>query len=148
MLLCIQELRTGEYECDCKDKVVLDVGGFEGESAAYFWIKGAKKIIIYEPVTTHVEFIKENVMLNHIKAEIHQSGIGNQDGTQIIQYNKTDPGFGILSKGPNRIEIKIKDISKVIEESGAEIAKFDCEGSEEYLVDVPAEKRFSKNFRV
>lgn len=139
MLVCVQELRTGEYECDCQDKVVLDVGGFEGESAAYFWIKGAKKIIIYEPVATHIESIKKNVTLNHIKAEIHQTGIGNQNGTQIIQYNETDPGFGILSKGQNRIEIKISDTSKVIEESGADLAKFDCEGAEECLVHVPAE---------
>ena len=43
MLVCIQEQRTGEYECDCNGKVVLDIGGFEGESAAYFWMKGAKK---------------------------------------------------------------------------------------------------------
>jgi FkbM family methyltransferase len=139
MLVCIQELRTGEYDCDCKDKVILDIGGFEGESAAYFWNKGAKKIIIYEPVATHIEFIKKNVMLNHIEAEIHQSGIGNQNGTQIIHFNETDPGFGILSKGAKSVEIKITDVSKVIEESGAEISKFDCEGAEESLVGVPAE---------
>lgn len=43
MLFCVQELKTGEYECDCQNKVVLDIGGFEGESAAYFWSKKAKK---------------------------------------------------------------------------------------------------------
>ncbi len=139
MLVCIHELRTGEYECDYKDKVVLDIGGFEGESAVYFWLKGAKKVIIYEPVATHVELIKKNVMLNNVEAEIHQKGIGNKNGTQIIHYNETDPGFGILCKGPNYIEIKISEVSKVIEESGAEIAKFDCEGAEEYIVGVPVE---------
>jgi FkbM family methyltransferase len=117
----------------------LDVGGFEGESAAYFWSKGAKKVIIYEPVSTHIEFIKKNIKLNHIEAEIHQSGIGNQDGTQTIHFNETDPGFGILSKGPKTIEIKITDASKVIQESGAQIGKFDCEGAEESLVSVPSE---------
>lgn len=139
MLACIRELRTGEYDCDCEGKVVLDVGGFEGESAAYFWAKGAKKVIIYEPVRAHMEFIQKNVLLNHVEAEIHPSGIGNQNGTQIIQYNETDPGFGILCRGINRLEIKITDISKVILESGADIAKFDCEGAEECLVSVPAE---------
>lgn len=139
MLVCIQELRTGEYEYNYKDKVVLDIGGFEGESAAYFWGKGAKKIIIYEPVAAHVEFIKKNVALNHIEAEIHPSGIGNQNGTQTIQYNETDPGFGILCKGAKSTEIKITDVSKVIDESGAEIGKFDCEGAEESLVGVKAE---------
>jgi len=139
MLVCLQELRTGEYECDCRGKVVLDVGGFEGESAVYFWSKGAKKIVIYEPVLAHVEFIRKNVELNHIDAEIHQSGIGNQNGTQIIQYNETDPGFGILSKGPKKTEINISDVSGVINESGAEIGKFDCEGAEISLVNVPDE---------
>ena len=139
MLVCLQELKTGEYECDCKDKVILDVGGFEGESAAYFWSKGAKKIIIYEPVAEHVEFIKKNVALNHIEAEIHQSGIGNKNGTQTIYFDETDPGFGIMSKGTKTIEIKISDVSEVIEKSGADIGKFDCEGGEESLVSVPAE---------
>lgn len=139
MLICVQELRTDEYECDCKDKVVLDVGGFEGESAAYFWSKGAKKIAIYEPVPAHIEAIKKNVALNHIDAEIHPSGIGKQDGPQTIHFNETDPGCGILSKGAKSLEIKITDVSKVIKESGAQIGKFDCEGAEESLVSVPDE---------
>ena len=74
MLVCIQEQMTGEYECDCRGKVVLDVGGFEGESAVYFWQKGAKKIIVYEPLVEHVEYIDRNVKLNRIDAEIHPSG--------------------------------------------------------------------------
>lgn len=139
MLECLRELRTGEYECDCKGKVVLDVGGFEGESAAYFWAKGAKKIIVYEPVAEHVEFIKKNVSLNRIDAEIHQSGIGNLDGTQTIHFDETGPGFGILSKGEKSVEITITDVAKVIDQSRAEIGKFDCEGAEESLVDVPVE---------
>ncbi len=139
ILYCIQEIRRGDYVCDCKGKVVLDVGGFEGESAAYFWSKGAKKVIIYEPVGEHIEVIKKNVELNHIDAEIHNSGIGDKDGTKIIHYGEKDPGFGLLDEGPNHIEIKITDVSKVIAESGAEIAKFDCEGAEECLANVPAE---------
>lgn len=139
MLMCIRELRTGEYECDCKGKIVLDVGGFEGESAVYFWSKGAKKIVIYEPVAVHIRAIRKNVALNRIVAEIHPSGIGAQNGTQTIHFNETDPGFGILSKGENSVKIKITDVSKVIEESMAQIGKFDCEGAEESLVGIPAE---------
>ena len=166
MLVCLQELKTGEYDCDCRNKVVLDIGGFEGESAIYFWAKKAKKIIIYEPVATHVEFIKENTLLNTINAEICQAGIGNRNETKIIHYNQTDPGFGSLSEGAKTMKIKIRNVSEVIEESGAEIAKFDCEGAEESLVNVPNEvlrkieyylievhskkiqKQFWKNFRV
>lgn len=137
MLDCFQEMRKGDYQCDCKGKVVLDIGGFEGESAAYFWSQGAKKVVIYEPVLEHMDFIKRNLKLNGVNAELYQFGIGNKNGTQIYEYSKTDPGFGISHKGPNRLEITITDISKVIAECSAEIGKFDCEGAEQYLSDVP-----------
>jgi FkbM family methyltransferase len=137
ILFCIQELNTGEYECDCQNKVVLDIGGFEGESAAYFWGKKAKKVIIYEPVEAHMQFIEKNIALNKINAEFYQAGIGNKNGIQIIHYNETNPGFGFLNKGLKSMEIKIRDVSEVIEESNAELAKFDCEGAEESLVHVP-----------
>jgi hypothetical protein len=39
------------YDLDYKGKTVLDVGGFQGESAVFFSAKGAKKVIIYEPCT-------------------------------------------------------------------------------------------------
>ncbi len=137
MLHCIQELKTGEYECDCQNKVVLDVGGFEGESAVYFWSKKAKKIIIYEPVAAHVRLIEKNIALNKINAELHPTGIGNKNGTRIIEYNEVNPGFGFLSKGMRSMEIEIRNVSEVIQESGANFAKFDCEGAEESLVNVP-----------
>jgi FkbM family methyltransferase len=139
MLFCVQELKTGEYECDCQNKVVLDIGGFEGESAVYFWGKKAKKIIIYEPVAAHIRFIQKNIALNKVDAELHRTGIGNENGTRLIEYNVTDPGFGFLSKGSRSMEIQIRDVSEVIQESGAEVAKFDCEGAEESLVNVPSE---------
>jgi FkbM family methyltransferase len=137
MLFCVQELNTGEYECECQNKVILDIGGFEGESAVYFWAKKAKRIIIYEPVEAHNRLIQKNVALNSIKAEVYQAGIGNRNGTQIIQYNETNPGFGLNSNGLRSMEIEIRDLSEVIKESGADIAKFDCEGAEESILYVP-----------
>ncbi len=139
MLQIIQDQRRGEYENDYLGKVVLDIGGFEGESAAYFWIKGAKKVIIYEPVPENVEIIRKNIALNGISAEIHQAGIAEKDGTQVISYDEIDPGFGLASKGKNSFEIGTVDVSKAIVESRADIAKFDCEGAEISLVSVPKE---------
>lgn len=139
MLSCIQELKTGEYNYDYKGKVVLDIGGFEGESAIYFWLRGAKKVVIYEPVDSHVLFIKKNIRLNNIEAEIHPSGIGSKDGSQIVEYETTDPGFGILCKGSKRMEIRTSEISSVLEKSRADIVKLDCEGAEISLLDVQEE---------
>src|SRR3990170_925080 len=65
MLFVVEELNGGVYDCDCSGKVVLDVGGFQGESAVFFSKMGAKKVIIYEPVITHHKLIKKNVYSNH-----------------------------------------------------------------------------------
>jgi len=53
-------------------------------------------------------------MLNKIKAEVHSTGIGDQDGTQIIHYNETDPGFGIYSKGKKVLKLKSKMLQTLL----------------------------------
>jgi len=136
----IAEIETGVYEYDYRDKVVLDIGGYEGDSAVFFWSKGAKKIVIYEPVLVHHRFIYENLCLNKIDADVHSEGIGNKDGEITVVYDKTDARFGLEIKGSqSKMNIKIKDVARVISESGANVAKFDCEGAEIFLIDVPKE---------
>ena len=140
VLVCTwEEIQTGIYDYDFKNKVVLDIGGFEGESAVYFWAKGAKKVIIYEPVLYHLNFIKENVTANKINAEIHGEGIGDKDGNLTVAYNQTDNSFGLKigRELSNKMTIKIRDTTKVIVESKADVAKVDCEGAELSLVNVP-----------
>jgi len=141
VLICtLDEIESGIYDCDCKGKVVLDIGGFEGDSAVYLWAMGASKVVIYEPVVEHRKYIEENIRLNNINAELHIEGIGNLDGELTIGYTKADNCFGLDTEDqPNKMKIRIKDISKVISESGAEVAKIDCEGAEISLVNVPKE---------
>jgi FkbM family methyltransferase len=139
MLGVIQEQDTGEYDYDYRGKTVLDVGGYQGESAVFFSRLGAKKVIIYEPVLANQRFIKENVSLNHVNAEIHEEGIGDHDGTVNVSYDEADTSFGLPSKSEHVMEIKVRNIATVMEESDADIAKFDCEGAEETLTHVPRE---------
>jgi FkbM family methyltransferase len=127
------------YSVDCKDKVVLDVGGFIGETAVLFLALGASKVVIYEPVAGHQEYIKLNMAINGINAEIHDEGIGKVDGYDLIKYDALDVCFGLRNSGQKQRKIKIKNVRRVIEESGANIAKFDCEGAENSLLGVPGE---------
>jgi len=141
LLLCIlAEMESGSYDYDYQNKIVLDIGGFQGESAVFFWSRGAKKVVIYEPVLEHHPFICENIRLNKINAEVHPEGIGDRDCERVIAYERADWGFGLETQGAqNRMDIKIKDVSKVIAESGADVAKIDCEGAEISLVKVSRE---------
>jgi FkbM family methyltransferase len=137
MLNCVREQECGEYDCDCSGKTVLDVGGFQGESAVFLSKMGAKKVIICEPVAFHHRYIKENVSSNHVNAEIHEEGIGEKDGLIKVKCVETNAGFGLPCEGRQEVTIKIRNASRVIEESGADIAKIDCEGAEECLSGVP-----------
>jgi FkbM family methyltransferase len=139
ILYSIFEIETGVYDCDCRGKVVLDVGGFQGESAVYFSSLGASKVIVYEPVPDHQNLIKMNLAANHVNAEVNMEGIGESDGTQTIHYTDTSLGFGVLDRGKHQLDIRIADVARVISESGADVAKLDCEGAEESLLKVPRE---------
>lgn len=139
--LCVYflECAQGVYDCDFGNKVVLDVGGFCGETAVFFSSKGARKVIIYEPVPKHHEFIRRNIALNNIEAKVHEEGIGEKDATETISYESTNLKFGLTQKGQKKLKIKVKNVVDVIEESGAAIGKFDCEGAETSLLNVPKE---------
>lgn len=122
---------------DFRNKVVLDVGGFIGDTAVLFSAMGAKKVIIYEPVLAHHELIKINTMLNGVNAEIHEEGLGETDGYATVHYEKPGIDFGLGNCGTQEMKMKIRSAQHIIEDSGAEIAKFDCEGAEINLVNVP-----------
>jgi FkbM family methyltransferase len=141
MVYAFLETAEGIHSCECVGKVVLDVGGFQGETAAYFSSIGAKKVIVYEPVVSHHKFIETNMALNNVNAELHEEGIGNMNGNQTIHYENLNLNFGNLNfgigKGAKSVEIRIRNIVDVIKESNADIAKFDCEGAETALLQVP-----------
>ncbi len=125
------------YKCNCLKKTVLDIGGTQGESAVIFSKMGAEKVIIYEPVVAHHKFITKNLALNNVEAELHEEGIGDKDGFETIHYEDTNQNFGSISTGSKEMVIKIRNLSDVLEKSHADIAKFDCEGAEVSLVQVP-----------
>ncbi|MFA7398794.1 MAG: FkbM family methyltransferase [Candidatus Bathyarchaeia archaeon] len=142
VLLIVEEILSGIYDYDFKNKIVLDIGGFEGESAVFFWSLGAKKVIIYEPVLNHKNLIEENIRLNNINAEVHVEGIGEKDNEIKVYYENTDNCFGLQEKqqiSANQMVIKIRDITTVLSESNADVAKIDCEGAEISLTKVPRE---------
>jgi FkbM family methyltransferase len=131
MLFIWRELISDAYKANYKNKIVLDIGGYQGETAVYYWISGAKKVVVYEPFKENYELIQKNMQLNGVNAEVHNAGIGEKDGNIML------PIFG---KGESKEEpIAIRNITNVIDESEADIAKIDCEGAEASLTTVPDE---------
>ena len=122
---------------DFKGKVVLDVGGYIGDSAVLFHHLGAEKIIIYEPVKEHLPLIMKNIELNHINAEVKNLGVGESKGVLEVPFRNLDLRFGLAGTNTENWEkrdIVLEDVKTVILESHADIAKFNCEGCEEAIL--------------
>jgi FkbM family methyltransferase len=132
MLAIFKELfLDGEYRGNYAGKVVLDIGGFQGESAVYFWSAGAKKVVVYEPIEEFCSQIRTNMKINNIPSEVHQEGIGDEDNKVMI---------GVFADDKSKKElVDVKNITDVIVQSGADVAKIDCEGAEICLTSVSVE---------
>jgi len=126
------------YSIDFNNKVVLDVGAFVGDTAVFFASKGARKIVAYEPVPYHVKFIQMNAELNGVNIELHDEGMGDTNENKTIFYDTFGMDFG-WKQGSNQLEIKTRNAQQVINDSNADMAKIDCKGAEESLLQVPNE---------
>jgi FkbM family methyltransferase len=118
-------------------KVVLDVGGFYGETAVLFYALGARRVVVYEPVAENVRLIRENLRRNWLDAEVHEEGMGTVDGTARVRYDIVTSSFGLREVGSREREIRLRGAEGIIKASVADIAKIDCEGYESALLTVP-----------
>ena len=61
-----QEYLAGAFEemyaYDWQDKVVIDVGGFVGDSALFFFEQGDREVIIYEPFDVNIKALNYNLL--------------------------------------------------------------------------------------
>lgn len=127
------------YPYDWKNKRVIDIGGFIGDSALYFLEKGAKHVTIYEPVPINIEALHYNLNPFKGKFTIHQKALSHEEGwiTIYSSFPEGNLGFG-MEKGEHQMRCPSTTFQNVLENSQEiDVIKIDCEGSEENLVSLP-----------
>jgi tRNA A58 N-methylase Trm61 len=103
-------LNQNEYEIlDVKDKVVLDIGAYVGDSAIYFIRKGAKKVYAYEAVKDFYEIMLKNIELNNLQDKIipTNKGIDCNKGENYIKININNRGESGSEYGNYKYRINI-----------------------------------------
>jgi len=128
----------GNYEgIDVDGKVVIDVGAFVGDSAIYFALKGARRIIAVEPHPGAYAEMFDNIRLNNLEGVIIpiNAGLASKPGKICVENTSAygtagtyyRPGDCLnavlavtLSELINRFSINVNNA----------VLKMDCEGCE------------------
>lgn len=133
-------LFNDHYQFDWKNKSVLDLGGFVGDSALFFLEQGARKMYIYEPLSENILAMRYNLQSYKDKIEIYQQAISDKSGKLIINSMapKGSLGFGMV-EGKYKTECDATTIQDVLKKHEVDVVKMDCEGAEKYLVSVSKE---------
>lgn len=135
---------------DVQDRVVLDIGASIGDSAIYFALNGAKKVITLEPYPYTYRVAKENIRLNHLgkKITILNQACRAKTGTLLIdknfqnndrnslKYFKDGKKINMTTLGILARKYKLKDA----------VLKIDCEGYEYEIID-SADAQLLKRFK-
>ncbi len=131
---------------DFKDKNVLDIGAYIGDTAILFKKWGANKVICYEPIKENVKKIKKIAKLYGWENDIivRPYAVWNKNGIVIfyVEKRKIETPYLRMCEGNYRIKLKCKSFEDVLKDAirnDVAIVKIDCEGCEKYLLNVNKE---------
>ncbi|MGC9180925.1 MAG: FkbM family methyltransferase, partial [Vulcanisaeta sp.] len=115
--------------------VVVDVGAFVGDSAIYFVLRGAEKVIAIEPHPGAYEEMLENIRLNNMEDRIIpiNAGLASRVGWIKISHVDVDSTAMTLYKFDNFGEVMTITLGEIINKYSIPnnaVLKMDCEGCE------------------
>jgi FkbM family methyltransferase len=123
---------------DVKDKVVIDVGAFVGDSAIYFALKGAKRVIAVEPHPGAFAEMLENIELNNLRNIIIpvNAGLASKSGMVCLEksFDNSDTLSIYHGLGDCINAVPAVTLGELISRFGVDpdnaVLKMDCEGCE------------------
>ena len=123
-----------------ENKIVLDIGANIGDTAIYFAIKGAKKVIGIEPFHKNFKIAEKNISFNNFSNEIKmvQAGCSSESGSIKISTEDQSNIESVIRKseeGEDIPLISLKDIIEKYEIPKDSILKIDCEGCEYDIIE-------------
>ena len=126
------------YDVEVHDKTVLDIGANIGDSSVFFALRGASRVIAFEPSYANFETLQENVHLNDLDTKIItlHNGVSAKDCIIKLPINISGGNIKALNnKSTEGIDIEMISIEKVIHKYNPQVIKIDCEGCEHEIFD-------------
>ncbi|MFP3321021.1 MAG: FkbM family methyltransferase, partial [Acidilobus sp.] len=139
----------GEYEVPevlsgLRGRDVIDVGASVGDTALYFLLNGARKVIAVESLPSIARCAEENLKLNDVidKVKVINAALGERPVRVPCDYVvHLSSGFSTLSSsGPCEVPgVTLGDLIKMVEDPY--LLKMDCEGCEAEAILGPERER-------
>jgi len=139
----------GDYEVPevlsgLRGRDVIDVGANIGDTALYFVLNGARKVIAVEPLPNVARCAEENLKLNGITDEVKviNAALGSGPVSVPCDYDLwSSGGFSTLSTGgPCRVpSVTLSDLLNMVEDPY--LLKMDCEGCEAQVILGPEREK-------
>jgi len=134
----IEIFHYGEYEpLDVNGRVVVDVGAYIGDSAIYFALKGAKRVIAIEPHPSAFFEMLDNIRLNNMESVIIpiNAGLASKLGKICIEnIDVSDAGVTYHRPGDCPNTVPAVTLGELISRFSINVdnaaLKMDCEGCE------------------
>jgi len=134
--LIIEIFHYGEYESlGVEGRVVVDVGAYVGDSAIYFALRGARRVIAVEPHPGAFAEILDNIKLNNMEGVIVpvNAGLASRPGKICIEnigVEATGGTYHMLGDCP--ITVPAMTLGELMDRFGIglndAVLKMDCEG--------------------
>jgi FkbM family methyltransferase len=130
---------------DLNQKLVVDIGGFIGDTALCYAARGAV-VHVFEPMNHSISAIKKNLLLSYPLSEniiLHPFGLGKSYGDLIVEYNKKKSSHISLINSNDITGVSQSDNVQLVNAdtyfsqlgiSKVDILKIDCEGCEYELL--------------
>ena len=121
-LILIKEMEHEEYKILwnlCKDEIVLDLGGYIGDSSLYALNAGAKKVISFEPSPVNLEIYNLQHHIIDNRLEIINEAVSNKNGLTKFYITKENKATGSHSmkkvRGREEYEVKTRDWKEILD---------------------------------
>ena len=145
----IEIFTAGEYEVPevlsgLKGRDVIDVGASVGDTALYFVLNGARKVIAVEPLPNVAKCAEENVRLSGAidKVRVINAALNNGPVSVPCDYDVfSSGGFSTLKGGgPCKVPgVTLGDLLNMVDDPY--LLKMDCEGCEAQVILGPERER-------
>lgn len=128
-------------------KIVIDIGANIADSCLYFVLRGAQKVVGFEPFPHNYDTAVKNVEANGLVDRIHlvMAGCSGKAGRITV-----DAGTSNTMSQAEDLQVgttvPIFDLAHIVSEHGGDVLKIDCEGCE-YDAIMAASNTTLQNFQ-